>query len=92
VELRTRGLPTLHALTRRAVRLPPGHPEAFLEAFANVYADFADLVLARRTETVADPLAAEGPDAATGVAGLAFIDACLASARHGCWVDCRDEH
>lgn len=89
-ELRTSGLPTLHGLAKRAVRLPPGHPEAFLEAFANVYADFADLVLARRTGTAADKLAQEGPDAATGVDGLAFIDACLQSARDGCWVDCRD--
>ena len=89
-ELRTSGLPTLHDLAKRAVRLPPGHPEAFLEAFANVYADFADLVLARRAGTTADKLAREGPDAAAGVAGLAFIDACLQSARDGGWVDCRN--
>ena len=89
-ELRTRGLPTLHPLARRGVRLPPGHPEAFLEAFANVYADFADLVLARRDGIPADPLARQGPDAETGVDGLAFIDACLESARDGRWVDCRD--
>ena len=73
-----------------AARLPPGHPEGFLEAFANVYADFADLVLARRTGAPADPLAREGPDAATGLAGLDFIDACLQSARDGSWVDCPD--
>lgn len=89
-ELRTRGLPTLHPLAQRGVRLPPGHPEAFLEAFANLYADFADLVLARRDGVPADALAYEGPDAASGVAGLAFIDACLQSARDGRWVDCRD--
>lgn len=89
-ELRTRGLPTLHPLAKRAVRLPPGHPEAFLEAFANVYRDFADLVLARRTGAVADKLAQEGPDAATGVAGLVFINACLRSAQDGRWVDCLD--
>jgi predicted dehydrogenase len=89
-EVRTRGLPTLHPLAKRAVRLPPGHPEAFLEAFANVYADFADLVLERRDGTPADPLAHEGPDAATGVDGLAFIDCCLQSVSDGGWVDCRN--
>lgn len=86
-ELRNRGLPTLHPLARRATRLPPGHPEAFLEAFANVYVDFAELVAARRAGTAPDPLAALGPDAATGAEGLAFIDACLASTARGGWVD-----
>ena len=88
-EIRSRGLPTLHPLARRATRLPPGHPEAFLEAFANLYVDFADLVAARRAGVPADPLALEGPDAATGADGLAFIDACLESTRTGGWADCR---
>jgi predicted dehydrogenase len=89
-EIRTRGLPTLHPLARRGTRLPPGHPEAFFEAFANVYVDFADLVAARRAGVPPDPLALEGPDAAAGADGLAFIDACLASTRCGGWVTCRD--
>lgn len=86
-ELRSRGLPTLHPLAQRATRLPPGHPEAFLEAFANLYVDFAELVAARRAGIPPDPLAAVGPDAAAGVEGLAFIDACLASAAKGGWVE-----
>ena len=89
-ELRSRGLPTLHPLARRAVRLPPGHPEAFLEAFATVYGDFADLVTARQAGVPPDPLALDAPNADTGVAGLAFIEACLQSARDGRWVDCPD--
>lgn len=89
-ELRTRGLPSLHPLARRAVRLPPGHPEAFLEAFANVYVDFADLIAAHRAGTAPDSLASEGPGAAAGVDGLVFIDACLKSARDGGWAECRD--
>lgn len=89
-ELRTSGLPTLHPLARRACRLPPGHPEAFLEGFANVYADFADLVAARRAGIAPDPLAAQGPDGRAGAEGLAFIAACLESTRRGGWVDCRD--
>ena len=89
-ELRTSGLPTLHPLAKRATRLPPGHPEAFLEAFANLYADFADLVAARRAGTAPDPLALQGPDAAAGVDGLAFVEACLESTRIGGWVACRE--
>jgi predicted dehydrogenase len=88
-ELRTRGLPSLHPLALRACRLPPGHPEAFLEGFANLYVDFADLVAARRAGTLPDPLALEGPDGWAGADGLAFIDACLQSARTGTWAECR---
>ena len=89
-ELRTRGLPTLYPLAQRATRLPPGHPEAFLEAFANIYADFAELVRARRQGTPPDPLAAQGPDAQAGAEGLAFIEACLESTRTGGWASVRD--
>jgi predicted dehydrogenase len=89
VELRTRGLPTLYPLTKRATRLPPGHPEAFLEAFANVYADFADLVVARRSGQPPDPLAAMTPNAVTGAEGIAFIDACIESTRTQTWAAVR---
>jgi predicted dehydrogenase len=88
-ELRTRGLPALHPLSRRATRLPPGHPEAFIEAFANIYADFAELVAARRTGLPPDPLAALAPDAVSGAEGLAFVEACLESTAKGTWVDVR---
>jgi predicted dehydrogenase len=89
VELRTRGLPTLYPQTKRATRLPPGHPEAFLEAFANVYADFADLVAARRNGQAPDPLAAVTPNAVTGAEGIAFIDACVESTRTQTWASVR---
>ena len=88
-ELRTRGLPTLHPLSRRASRLPPGHPEAFFEAFANLYSDFAELVAARRTGVAADPLAAHVPTIDDGVQGLAFIEACLTSTERRGWASCR---
>lgn len=86
-ELRTRGLPSLHPLAKRATRLPVGHPEAFLEAFANIYRDFAELVACRVAGTTPDPLAAAAPDAWAGVEALAFIDACIESTAAGGWVD-----
>lgn len=86
-ELRTRGLPSLHPLAQRGTRLPVGHPEAFLEAFANLYTDFAELVAARIAGAEADPLARLAPDAWTGVDGLAFIDACLESTETGTWAE-----
>lgn len=88
-ELRTRGLATLHPAARRAVRVPPGHPEGFHEAFGNLYADFAERIAALRLSIAPDPLACDLPDGETGVAGLAFIEACLQSTRDGRWVTCR---
>jgi predicted dehydrogenase len=88
-EVRTRGLPTLHPLSLRATRVSPGHPEGFIEAFANIYADFADLVAARRTGRPPEKLALHVPDAKAGAEGLAFIDACIESTAKGGWVDVR---
>ena len=68
--------------------MPPGHPEGFYEAFANIYADFAELVAARRLGIAPDQLACDAPDVAAGVAGLQFIEACLESTRKGGWVEC----
>ncbi|CAH1653664.1 Gfo/Idh/MocA family protein [Chelatococcus asaccharovorans] len=84
-ELRTRGLPTLHPYSRQAARLPPGHPEAFFEAFANIYRDFASLVAARRAGREPEDHARMAPTAADGAEGLAFIEACLASTASGTW-------
>ncbi|CAN0428827.1 unnamed protein product, partial [Phaeothamnion confervicola] len=86
-EIRTRGLPTLHPLARAAARIPAGHPEAFFEAFANIYRDFAELVAARHVGIAPDPLAATVPMAEEGADGLAFVEACLASTTQGKWVD-----
>jgi predicted dehydrogenase len=86
-EIRTRGLPTLHPLARAAARIPAGHPEAFHEAFANIYRDFAELAAARRSGVAPDPLATSVPLADDGVDGVAFVEACVASAREGRWVE-----
>lgn len=90
-ETRRPGCDELHPLARRAVRGcgdRAGSDDAFLEAFANLYLDFGDLVAARISGTAPDPLAAQGPALADGIAGLRFIDACLASSRSGGWVEC----
>ena len=63
----------------RATRLPFGHPEAFFEAFANNYVNFADTVRARLTRTKADPLAKDFPNVDDGLRGMLFIETVLAS-------------
>lgn len=65
----------------RATRLPFGHPEAFFEAFANIYCNFADTVRARLTRTKPDPLARDFPDVNDGLRGMLFIATVLASTK-----------
>ena len=56
-----------------ASRLPAGHPEGFLEAFANLYKDFAAALLSGGRPDV--------PNVEDGVRGMAFIEACIESSR-----------
>ena len=72
----------------RASRLWPGHPEGFLAAFANLYTDVADVIVARRDNARADDLAYLFPNIEDGVLGMKFIEAAVASHRRaGAWVD-----
>lgn len=65
----------------RATRLPFGHPEAFFEAFANVYCNFADTVRARMEGKKPDPLTLDFPDVDDGLRGMLFIETLLASTK-----------
>lgn len=65
----------------RATRLPSGHPEAFFEAFANVYCNFADTVRAKMTRTKPDPLMLDFPNVDDGLRGMLFISSVLASTK-----------
>ena len=70
----------------RVSRVPPGHPEGYLEGFANIYSEVARAILARRGGTARDP-AVTFPGLAEGVEGVAFVDACVrSSARNAAWV------
>ena len=65
----------------RATRLPSGHPEAFFEAFANNYCNFADTIRAKITRTKPDPLALDFPNVNDGVRGMCFIETVLAGTK-----------
>lgn len=65
----------------RATRLPSGHPEAFLEAFANIYANFADALRARISGVAPDPLFMDFPNVDDGIRGMLFIETVLASTK-----------
>ena len=65
----------------RATRLPSGHPEGFIEAFANVYANACDTIRARLQGEEPDPLALDYPTVDDGLRGMLFIEAVVRSAR-----------
>lgn len=69
-------------LTRTPTRIPAGHPEGYLEAFATLYSDAADLL-----EQRAVGILGQGGDvlanAQDGLAGMRFIDACVRSSEAG---------
>ncbi len=65
----------------RASRLPFGHPEGFIEAFANVYVNFADTLGAHLANEKPDPLMLDFPTVDDGLRGMLFIETVLDSAR-----------
>ncbi|NNJ64564.1 MAG: Gfo/Idh/MocA family oxidoreductase, partial [Xanthomonadales bacterium] len=69
----------------RMTRIPPGHPEGYLEGFANIYSEAARAIRAAQAGTSAPD--AVFPTVQDGFAGVAFVDACVrSSARNGAWV------
>jgi len=64
-----------------AARLPSGHPEGFIEAFANIYRGAADAIAAKRAGVAVAPDSLAGliPTLQDGARGVAFVEACLAS-------------
>ncbi|WP_108644537.1 Gfo/Idh/MocA family protein [Fuscovulum blasticum] len=82
----TRNGPGAGPEAARVSRIPSGHPEGYLEGFANIYAEAARAIIARRDGATADP-AVTFPGLREGVEGVAFVDACVrSSARNGAWV------
>jgi len=79
----------LHPAAERSVRVEIGHPEGFQEAFANLYRDAADAIVARRSGQPCDPLALDFPTVVDGARGIRFIEAVVESSRKKAWADCR---
>ncbi|HEY4079393.1 MAG TPA: Gfo/Idh/MocA family oxidoreductase [Burkholderiaceae bacterium] len=79
----TRGSPGLSEAARRACRLPPGHPEGFIEAFANLYSELAgDLREGTGTRS------GDYPRVEDGARGVRFVERAVASSEAGgVWLD-----
>ena len=86
----SRGGPALGQAAAAATRIPAGHPEGYLEGFANLYRDLAEQIRARRAKRAPDPGALLVPTVEDGARGVKFIAAAVdSSARNGVWVDAR---
>lgn len=82
----TRGGAGVGDAATRVTRIPGGHPEGYLEAFATIYSEAANAIQARRDNTNPDS-AIIYPTVDDGVKGVAFIDACVRSSnKNGGWV------
>ncbi|MFO1036825.1 MAG: Gfo/Idh/MocA family oxidoreductase [Geminicoccaceae bacterium] len=81
-----RGGSGAEAVAGRVTRIPAGHPEGYLEGFANIYTDAAELIWAKIDGRQPDPGATAVPTVEDGVEGVTFIDAVVrSSARNGAW-------
>ncbi len=77
------GLGYLGANAKAATRTPPAHPEGYLEAFANIYRNFASHIRARveGRKLAKDDPALDYPRIEDGVRGMAFIEAVVKSSK-----------
>ena len=76
-----RGRSGLSPAAKRATRIVAGLPEGYFEAFATLYRDYADILVARQAGAAPVPLALWVPMAEDGVRGMAFVEAALALKR-----------
>jgi len=85
-QLLTRRGPGASAEANRVTRVPPGHPEGYLEAFANIYLEAARAIRARQANEAwsAD---VQFPTIQDGLSGMRFVEACVQSSRRNAsWV------
>lgn len=84
--LLTRGGAGVGAAAARVSRIPPGHPEGYLEAFATIYSEAAAAILAARDgKPVPDGVLY--PTVLDGLKGVQFVSACVkSSTRNAAWV------
>jgi predicted dehydrogenase len=80
-EIRRTGNAYLGSFARHNSRTPAGHPEGYLEAFANLYRNFSQAVEARLSGRQATAESLDFPGVEAGVRGMAFIENVIASGK-----------
>lgn len=88
VKMLARGGPHLSDRTQHFIRLPGGHPEGFIEAFANIYRSVGRTLAARAAGRTPHPFDEDYPTVEDGAVGVQFIHKAVESARQGAtWID-----
>jgi len=72
---------SLNSFAKNSCRTPGGHPEGYLEAFANIYRNFAQTLSAKIDGTTPSKEALDFPSVEDGIRGMAFIDNVVASSK-----------
>ncbi len=75
------GVGQLSEAAQAAARIPAGHPEGYLEAFANIYLNFANTVRKRLAGEEPSSIDLDFPTVEDGVRGMRFIEAVVASSQ-----------
>ena len=79
LEVYRAGQPYLTDIARHNCRTPGGHPEGYLEAFGNIYRNFAQSLIAKLNGEEPTKEMLDYPRVEEGIRGMAFIDAVVAS-------------
>ncbi len=85
-EIRHAAAGYLSADARAVTRLPGGHPEGYLEAFAVLYREFADVLIAWQQSRKSE-IPSTLPGIEAGVRGMRFIDRAIESSKRESWVE-----
>ena len=80
-EIYRAGMGYLSEAAKKAARVPSGHPEGYLEAFANVYQAFAAAVRDYKPGKKINAAKYDFPDVEDGVRGMAFVEAMVKSSK-----------
>jgi len=86
MEVRRTGSPALGPEAAYNTRVPAGHPEGYIEAFANIYRNAATCIRHRMAGTRPPAEAEDYPGIFEGYRGMVFIDAAVESSRRQAWV------
>ncbi len=86
-EVYARGNYYLTPIAQHNARLPPGHPEAFIEAFANIYVNAGRTMAARLGGTAPGEFDTDFPTVQDGAIGVHFVQVAIDSGRKRTWVD-----
>jgi len=81
VQILRAGTGYLSEAAQKNTRLPAGHPEGYLEAFANIYSAFYEAVIDHQTGTLKPLKEYDFPDVNDGVRGMAFVSAMIESGK-----------